>query len=307
VESGFLADNARGSFSPVRLWVCVCGGSGVRRVSVARLLAMADGMSSRDREIVQAVARLTLVSGAQIINLFFSDIPEASTRARRSRRVLGRLVEQGVLARLERPRLGGAGGGSSSWVYALGPVGRRIVAYWTGEGLPRSRRLEEPSVAWTTHRLAVSDLYVELRAAEREGRVELLAFDAEPACWRHFTRLGGAPGVLKPDAFVRLGVGEYEDSFFAEVDLGSERRGQLVRQHRAYGEYFRSGVEQSNTGVFPAVVWLVPDTKRAALFEDIARGLPEQLRALFTLATTENALDVFCGNGAEPQTEGAGS
>jgi hypothetical protein len=274
---------------------------------VARLLAMADGMPSRDREIVQAVARLTLVSGAQIIKLFFPDIPDVSTRARRSRRVLGRLTEQRVLARLERPRLGGAGGGSSSWVYALGPAGRRIVAYWSGEGLPRSRRTEEPNVAWTTHRLAVSDLYVQLRQVERDGRVELLAFDGEPACWRHFTRLGGAPGVLKPDAFVRLGVGEFEDSFFVEVDLGSERRGQLVRQHRAYGEYFRSGVEQSNTGIFPAVVWIVPDAKRAALFEDIAYGLPEQLRGLFTVATVANALNVFCGEGTVSQTEGVRS
>ncbi len=55
------------------------------------------------------------------------------------------------------------------------------------------------------------------------------------------------------------------------------------------------------------MVWIVPDTKRATLFEDVARGLPEQLRVLFTLATTENALDVLSGNGAEPQTEGARS
>lgn len=290
------------------LWVCVCGGLGVRRVSVARLLAMADGMPSRDREIVQAVARLTVVSGAQIINLFFLDIPDASTRARRSRRVLGRLVEQRVLTRLERTRPGGgAGGGSLSWSYVLGPVGRRIVAYWAGEGLPRSRATEEPSVAWTAHRLAVSDLYVQLRQAEREGRIELLAFDAEPAAWRSYTRLGGAPGVLKPDAYVEVGFRDWIDSFFVERDLGSERRGQLARQHRAYGEYQRSGVEQSNTGVFPAVVWIVPDAKRVALFEDIARGLPEQLRSLFTVVTSDNALGVFCGEGTEPKTEGAKS
>lgn len=285
----------------------MCGGLGMSRVSVARLLAMADGMPSRDKEIVQVAARLTLVSGAQIINLFFSNIPETSTRERRARRVLGRLVDQRLLERLERPRQGGTGGGSSSWVYALGPAGRRIVAYWSGEGLPRSRRAEEPSVAWTAHRLAVSDLYVMLRQAEREDRTELLAFDAEPAAHRRYTRLGGAPGVLKPDAFIRLGIGEYEDSFFAEVDLGSERRGQLLRQHRAYGEYFRSGVEQSNTGIFPAVVWIVPDAKRAALFEDIERGLPEQLQALFTVATGETVLAVFMGEGEEPQTTGARS
>jgi hypothetical protein len=287
------------------MWVWVCGGLGVKRVSVARLLALAEGMPPRDREIVQAVARLTVVSGAQIINLFFSDIPEALTRARRSRRILGRLSEQRVLERLERPRLGGSGGGSAAWVYALGPVGRRLVAYWSGAGLPRSRKQEEPSITWTAHRLAVSDLYVKLRQVEREGQIELMAFDAEPACWRTYTRLGGAPGVLKPDAYVRLGIGEYEDSFLVEVDLGSERRGQLTRQFKAHGEYFRSGVEQSNTGIFPAVVWIVPDRKRAMLFEDIAGRLPEQLRALFTITTAENALNVLCGDGAQPQTERA--
>jgi len=278
----------------------------VRRVSVARLVALAEAMPLRDREVVEVVARLTLVSGAQIIDLFFSEIDNASTRARRARRVLGRLSEQRVLARLERRR-GGAGGGSSSWVYALGPVGRRIVAYWAGEGLSRSRDTHEPSAVWTAHRLAVSDLYVQLKQAEQTGRVELLAFDAEPACHRRYTRLGGTPGCLKPDAFVRLGVGEYEDCFFAEVDLGSERRGQLIRQHRAYGEYLRSGVEQASAGVFPAVVWLVPDVRRAALFEDIARGLPEQLRSLFTVTAADDALGVFCGDGVEPPMQGAGS
>jgi hypothetical protein len=253
-------------------------------------------MPKRDREVVEAAARLTVVSGAQINELFFSDIANEATRARRARRVLGRLVERRVLDQLER-RAGGSGGGSSSWIYALGPAGRRIVAYWDGEGLPRSRTAHEPSVAWTAHRLAVGDLYVQLRRAEALGRVELMAFDAEPVCWRPYTRLGGVSGVLKPDAFVRVGLGVYEDAYFAEVDLGSERRGQLLRQHRAYGEYFRSGVEQSNTGVFPAVVWIVPDAKRVALFEDIARGLSEQVRRLFSISTSADVLDLLCDDG----------
>ncbi len=264
------------------------------RVSVARLVALADGMSLRDRQLVEAVARLTLVSGGQLVELFFSDISNPSTRARRARRVLARLVERRVLDRLER-RQGGGGGGSSAWVYALGPAGRRIVAYWAGEGLPRSRAAHEPGVVWLQHRLAVSDLYVRLRAVERAGRVELLDFDGEPACWRRYTRLGGAAGVLKPDAYIRLGVGDFEDSVFAELDMGSEHRGQLARQHHAYGEYFRSGVEQSKTGLFPVVLWIVPDRRRLALFEDIKRSQPAQIRRLFRIATSEQAVDVLCG------------
>lgn len=208
------------------------------------------------------------------------------------RRILARLVEQRVLERLERRR-GGRGGGSASWVYALGPAGRRIVAYWAGEGLPRSRSTHEPGVVWTAHTLAVSDLYVRLKAAARTGRFELMAFDAEPACWRPYTRLGGAAGVLKPDAYVEVGSGEWIDAFFVEVDLGSEHRGQLIRQHRVYREYFRAGVEQAKTGVFPSVVWIVPDERRAVLLTDIHGELPAQDRRLFTVVTSERALDVF--------------
>jgi len=276
----------------------------VNRVSVPRLMALADGMPLRDRQIVEAVARLTLVSGGQLINLFFIDISNASTRSRRARRVLGRLVEQRVLDRLER-RHGGVGGGSSAWVYALGPAGRRIVAYWGGEGLPRSRSAYEPSSMWTAHTLAVSNLYVRLRDAERAARVELLAFDGEPACWRRYTRLGGVAGVLKPDAYIRLGVGEFEDSFFAEIDMGTERRGQLTRQHHAYREYFRAGVEQTKTGIFPGVLWIVPDTQRAALLTDIQRGLPEQTRRLFTAVAREQALTVLCGQPSDITAGGA--
>jgi hypothetical protein len=170
-----------------------------------------------------------------------------------------------------------------------------MLAYWAGEGLPRSRGAHEPGAAWTAHTLAVSDLYVRLREAERAGRVELLAFDAEPACWRRYTRLGGAAGVLKPDAYVRLGVGEFEDSFFIEVDMGSERRGQLSRQHHVYQEFFRSGIEQTKRGVFPGVLWIVPDEKRSELLQDIHGRLSEQTRRLFMLATSERALEAFCG------------
>ena len=274
------------------------------RVSVPRLVALADGLPLRERQIVETVARLTLVSGRQLSDLFFDPSSPSSTDTRRARRVLARLVEQRALDRLERRR-GGAGGGSSAWVYGLGPAGVRMVAYWAGEGLPRSRGAHEPGAAWTAHTLAVSELYVRLREAERAGRLELLAFDAEPDCWRRYTGLGGAAGVLKPDAYVRLGIGEYEDSFLVEVDMGTERRGQLTRQHHAYSEYFRAGVEQAKTGVFPSVLWIVPDARRVALLADIQRGLPAQARRLFTVATNERVLTVLCGLATDTTAGGA--
>lgn len=293
------AYNAGGSLP---LWLSVLprtGGSLVRRVSVARLIALAEAMTVRDRQIVETVARLRLVSGRQLSRLFFYDGSSLPTSDRRARRALARLVETRALARLERSRQGGIGGGSGSWVYALGPAGRRLIAYWAGEGLPRSRSAHEPGMVWTAHTLAIGELYVQLREVERTGWIELLAFDTEPACWRPYTRLGGVAGCLKPDALVQLGVGDFEDTVFIEQDLGSEHRGQLIRQHRAYGEYFRAGVEQARTGVFPAVLWLVPDERRAALLRDIQRKLPESERRLFRVATRAQALTVLCGEAIE--------
>jgi hypothetical protein len=275
----------------------------VSRVSVPQLVALGDAMPLRERQIVETVARLSLVSGRQLSDLFFHSLSNPSTRARLARRVLARLVGLRALERLERRR-GGAGGGSSAWVYALGPAGRRLAAYWAGEGLPRSRSAHEPGAVWTAHTLAVSELYVRLRAAERAGRMELLAFDAEPVCWRSYTRLGGAAGVLKPDAYVRLGIGDYEDHLLVEVDMGTEHRGQLTRQHHAYYEYFRAGVEQAKTGVFPSVLWLVPDARRVALLTDIERGLPARARRLFTVTTSDQALAALCGPATDTTAAG---
>ncbi len=77
--------------------------------------------------------------------------------------------------------------------------------------------------------------------------------------------------------------------------MGTEHRGQLTRQHRAYSEHFRAGVEQARTGVYPGVLWIVPDEKRAALLRDIEHGFPEGVQRLFGVTTSERAVDLLCG------------
>src|SRR4029077_2277443 len=70
VPRRFLANNARGSY---RLWlgfVVPVGELVVSRVSVPQLVALADAMPLHERQIVETVARLSLVSGRQLSNLF---------------------------------------------------------------------------------------------------------------------------------------------------------------------------------------------------------------------------------------------
>jgi hypothetical protein len=72
----------------------------------------------------------------------------------------------------------------------------------------------------------------------------------------------GGLGQLKPDAFVRVGVGDWEHLAFVELDRGTEGSSALQRKAEAYQAYWRSGHEQQQAGVFPRVVWLAATARR---------------------------------------------
>lgn len=281
------------------------------RVSTAQLLALGAEMSPAERELVRDLARLRLMSHAQLAALLASSDGAASpaSAARTARRVLARLTGLGVTARLER-RVGGIRAGSAGYVYYLGPVGQRLTAYWDGRGLTRGRFRPEPGGRYVRHRLAVSELYIQVRLVERQGLLDLLAFDAEPACWRTYGDAFGGRVVIKADGFVRLGVGAYEDRFFIEVDLGTESRSVVARKLRAYLDYFNSGAEQTAHGVFPRVLWLTNSEARRAALVEVCGRLPAGAWRLFTVGRLERAIELMSGQleaeaEAEPTADGS--
>lgn len=266
------------------------------RVSQGQLVALAGALPARERDLVQLVARLRLLSHAQLAALLAPDdgATTPGSPARTARRVLARLTARGILARLER-RVGGVRAGSAGYVYYLGPVGQRLVAYWEGRGLVRGRFRPEPGGRYVRHRLAVSELYVQLRLADRGGELDLLRFAAEPDCWRRWLDSFGGTAVLKPDAFVRVGVGAYEDRCFVEVDLATESRSVIADKLRRYLDYFRSGHEQAAHGVFPRVVWLTNSETRRAVLVGVVGRLPAEHWSLFTVALVDRALGALSG------------
>jgi hypothetical protein len=140
-----------------------------------------------------------------------------------------------------------------------------------------------------SHCLAVAELHTLLIEADRSGRLELLTLSGEPACWRSYGRASAQrEATLKPDSYVRLGAGEFEDSYFIEVDRGTEGNRAVERQLKDYVAYQASGREQEKRGVFPKTLWLVPTPERAAVIEDCIARLPRSARELFavTLAVT---------------------
>jgi hypothetical protein len=272
----------------------------MKRLSTARLLEVGAGLSPSERVLIEQLGRLRLVSHGQAAVLLGHD--HSVSGARLARRTLRRLTELGVLARLER-RIGGLRAGSAGHVYYLGPAGQRIVGYWHGQGLTRGRYRPEPGGRFVRHRLAVSELYVQAIQAERDGFLDVLAFDPEPDCWRTYPDGFGSRTLLKPDAFVRIGLGAYDYRYLVEIDLATESRPVIARKLRAYLAYFKSGVEQEAEGVFPRVLLLTSTEERRAVLVDLCARLPAEDWDLFIVTTLDAALEVLGGEFDQPTRE----
>jgi hypothetical protein len=245
-------------------------------------------LSERDMQILDHVARLRLLCARQVEALLFPPENHASpaTAARCCRRVLERLARERLLIRLER-RVGGVRAGSASYIYALAPLGHRVV----DDGRPR-KRLREPSSLFVEHTLAVADFLVELVVAARRGEWQLDAWQSEPVSWQEVTTIGGRL-VLRPDLFVVLAAGEYELRWFVEIDRGTEHLPALRRKCRVYHSYYKNGTEQRKHGVSPRVLWVVPSDRRADLLRAAIDADRILTSALFRVATREQALEAI--------------
>lgn len=263
----------------------------VRRLSAAGLVELAGELAPRERLVIEAAERLRLVSGKQLERLFFAGGTNPASNARLARRTLARLVAHGALGRLER-RIGGVRAGAAGAVYFATARGQRLVAYWQGRGLVRPRSAFEPSATFARHVLAISESYATLVEADRAGSIELIDFQGEPGCWLSYAGGGGARQWVKPDAFVRLGVGEYETRTWLEIDCGTEGRGALTRKCRAYLAAYRAGAVAD---VFPKVVWVTTTEKRVELLGEVCGSLPAEAWKLFAITTPDRMLDVLAG------------
>jgi Replication-relaxation len=250
------------------------------RISSSQLEAIASDLTDLDHRLLQFVADQRIASGHQLRRRFL-----ASSDGRAVRRLLLRLIEWRVLERLPR-RVGGIRSGSDGFVYAVGVAGARLLAR-DGRKL---RRLETPGDRYIAHTLAITELVVRLHEAQRRGELDLMALQAEPGCWRTFTGPAGTRLVLKPDLYVNLGAGDYEDRWFIEVDLATEARGTLQAKAKRYVAHLRSGDEGR---VYPRVLWVVPSEHRMERVRSALGALPVEHQRLFTYITFEDGVGLL--------------
>lgn len=260
------------------------------RVTAASLARIERTLTERDRLVIAALDRLRIATTEQLHRLL--DLSGPLT-LRSAQALLRKLQAARVVSRLDRS-VGGVRAGSTGHVYALDAAGQRLAS---GCGPAGGRRIRRPwtpvSSQFTQHHLAASELYVRLREAEQVRSLVVLDFDAEPLCWRYFTGPGGGRVILKPDAWVRLGIGEYQDSYFIEVDQDTQSLPAIARKLAVYRRFYVTGREQERFGAFPEVLFLVPHEDRRAALADLIARQPEDVQRFAATALASDAPDLF--------------
>jgi hypothetical protein len=256
--------------------------------------AIHDNLAPRDFEILRSIAAHRYLTTRHIEALHFSGHASPLGAIRSVNRVLKRLSGLRLISHLDR-RVGGIRAGSSSFVWSLAATGDRLLQAETGDGVRRRQR--DPSARFLDHILAVADIHVALVQASGTAALELVTVQIEPGSWRRFLGLGGESRLLRPDLAVVTAQGEYEDHWFIEADLASEHPPTVVRKCRLYEDYRASGVEQETHGLFPRVLWAVPDQVRADRLTAAIRSARLD-QDLFRVTTVEQLVPAVIGGAA---------
>lgn len=254
-----------------------------------------DRLTDRDYELLRNVEKFRLLSTKHIQRLHFDPIhPTPAASARACIRTLSRLRDALVLKSLER-RIGGVRAGSAGFVWYVGPAGERILQSLEPPVISGRRNYREPSRHFVEHTLAISELAVQSIEAGRNGDIEILEVQAEPASWQQSLSRFGTTLTLKPDLRLITASGDYEHHWFIEVDMASEHMPVIVRQCIAYEAFRATGRYQATHGLFPAVLWVVPGVVRAQAIQAAVAATAGLDPVLFRVCTTEGYLGVVTG------------
>lgn len=261
------------------------------RLTRDRLCQIERSLSRRDREVVETVARLGLMSSRQIRTAFYRAEDGQLLGKRSVQKSLAKLESAELLARLAR-RVGGARKGSDGYVYVLGRAGKRLSDDWLNRKPGRTRRHHEPGLQFFAHRLAVAELFADLKSAEANQQLHVVGFLGEPECWRSRVGPFGQNITLKPDAYLRLTFDSRELHWFIEADMATESQTVIARKGRAYLDHYRSGIERQ---VMPRIAWLTTTPERAARLSQTLHGLGESAPQIHAVALAENAFELLKG------------
>lgn len=237
-------------------------------------------MSDNQRELLELLRVHRFAASSQLTRFARPRYSSANSAKRQTLRHLASLEADRLVLRLER-RVGGWQGGSQVSVWSLTTTGLRAL---TG-----SRRRQRPKAVSTTflaHALATTEVCLVLTEAVRALESTELGIIQEPDCWRRYPGGSGEVITLRPDLAATVTTPEYTDRYFLEVDRATENPARVLGATRRYLAYRATGREQETAGVYPALVWIVPNpTRREQLMRHLEAqpDIPDNLWLVLTL------------------------
>lgn len=251
-------------------------------------------LGDRDRDILTSIREYRYLTTDQIRRLYFTEAANDTAALRATSRNLKKLKEMKLIDSLDR-RVGGIGSGSGSFIWKLESAGEHLFRLISDHAHPRKKHFE-PSTYFLAHTLAVSECFVRITEITRGRGVKLAEVQNEPENWRPYNS-GGKIVLLKPDLFAITVCGGYEDRWMFELDLSTESPVRIIEKCRRYHQYYQSGLEHQQFGVFPLVVWIVPDATRKL---NLARHIQTEFAKLPNIFTviTPDELEALIKQGA---------
>jgi len=243
-----------------------------------------------EQSLLEALAAVRVATVAQLTRAHVTEhqAPDLETASRTVRKNLARLMTFGLVRRFvntARDRKVGPAG----HVYVLTNVGARLAGRPEALGL-RQRKIWHPSQLAVDHWLSITDLYADLRAEAADGNLTIREFRVEGDARRMYRDSYGAEHMLRPDALVRLTSGDMQLSWFAEMDRATESPRRIADKCRRYRAYELTDLEYRQHGVFPGVVFIVPNEVRSRVIRRVIAAQPPEARGLFWVTTKTDAI-----------------
>mgnify|MGYP000852081848 CR=1 FL=1 len=243
--------------------------------------------------LLALVAAHRFATTTQLARLTTLEYASSASALRQTQRHLASLAQQRLLTSLER-RVGGWQGGSAVTIWAATTRGHRLVAA-EGEEVPRRQRPREVSTTFLDHLLAITEVRTSIEEAVRQEADTEAMVALEPDCWRTRLSPSGQPQVLRPDLAVTVTSPSYEDRYLIEVDRATENPGRVIATCWRYQEH---QAQARDDGVFPLVVWLVPNDRRRHRLERAIAHSTGLLRDLFRVVRLDQLPTLIHGGPA---------
>lgn len=251
-------------------------------------------MNPKQIEILSFLAHCKMATSRQIARLLFHDATSIRSQNRRANLLTKHLKEAGLIYHQPR-KIGGWIKGSSSYIWSLTSKGVKTLQTSSTFLSLRPRSKWDATQHHIEHTLAVTEIFVQLKELEREQKIQLEDFQFEPKSWRTYADISNSSLILKPDAFAKLVVGEYEDIYFFELDRSSESLTRIANTSKKYIHYYKTGIEQRENDIFPLVLWIVPDEKRKIAVADTLQTRLSNFWQMFHVITLDDFADFIQG------------